>query len=142
MNTDADTVWSIEIKVEQFWTGNLFLETWSNRNLDDKASHAERGSRPGWMVSTRADLLASYFLDTDDLVVVPLFRLKRWAFGSGEEGGIYAWPEKRQARYAQANDTWGRCVPVEVLEREVGAKRMHVLQMALFPATPLQRFGR
>jgi hypothetical protein len=87
MNSDADTVWSVEIKVEQSWTGNLFLETWSNRNLDDKASHAERGCNPGWMFSTRADLLMSYFVDTDDLVVVPMFRLKRWAFGSGEAPG-------------------------------------------------------
>jgi hypothetical protein len=133
MNTDAETVWAIEVKVEQVWTGNLFLETWSNRNLDDKASHAERGCNPGWLLSTRADLLLNYFLDTDELVVVPVFRLKRWAFGSGEDGGIYAWPEKRQGRYLQANDTWGRCVPVDVIEREVGAKRLHVRQQTLFP---------
>ncbi len=133
MNTDPDTVWSIEIKVEQHWTGNLFLETWSNRNLESKASHAELGCNPGWMFSTRADLLLSHFLDTDDLVIVPMFRLKRWAFGSGEEGGVYAWPEKRQGRYAQANDSWGRCVPVDVIEREVGARRLHVRQLTLFP---------
>ncbi len=134
MNTDAETVWSIEIKVEQHWTGNLFLETWSNRNLDDKASHAKRGSNPGWLLSSRADLLLYYFLDTDDLVVVPVFRLKRWAFGSGEQGGVYQWPERRQGRYPQQNDTWGRLVPVEVIEREVGARRLHVQQMPLFPS--------
>lgn len=133
MNTDADTIWSIEIKVEQHRTGNLFLETWSNRNLDNKASHDERGCNPGWLLSSRADLLLYYFLDTDDLVIAPVFRLKRWAFGSGEEGGIYAWPEKRQNRYALANDNWGRCVPAGVIEREVGAKRMQVRQMPLFP---------
>lgn len=134
MNTGAETVWSVEIKVEQNWTGNLFLEAWSNRNLEDKASHAERGCNPGWLLSTGADLLMSYFLDTDDLVVVAMFRLKRWAFGSEDEGGVYAWPEKRQGRYAQRNDSWGRCVPVDVIEREVGAKRLHVRQMTLFPA--------
>jgi hypothetical protein len=132
MNTDASTVWALEIKVERSWTGNLFLETWSNRNLDNKASHAERGSAPGWLVTTRADLLLFYFLDSDDLVVAPTFRLKRWAFGSGEDGGVYGWPERRQRRYDQPNDTWGRVVPVDVLEREVGARRLHVRQMDMF----------
>ncbi len=112
--------------------GNLFLETWSNRNLEDKASHAERGTTPGWLVTTRADVLLFYFLDTDSAVALPVFRLKRWAFGSGEHGGVYAWPERRQRAYSQANDTWGRCVPVEVVEREVGAKRLSVRQMDLW----------
>ncbi len=79
-------MWAVEIKIEQAWTGNLFLETWSKRNLEDKASHAELGSAPGWLLKTRADLLLYYFLDTDDLVTLPVFRLKQWAFGSGEEG--------------------------------------------------------
>ena len=134
MNTDADTLRGLEIKVERHWTGNLFLETWSNRNLEDRDSHHERGSTPGWMVTSRADLLLFYFLDTDDLVSVPMLRLKRWAFGSGPQGGAYAWPEKQQGRYGQPNDTWGRCVPVEHLEREVGAKRTQVRQMTLLPA--------
>jgi hypothetical protein len=82
------------------------LETWSNLNLADREAHAERGSTSGWLVTSRADLLMVYFLDSDDLVTVtvPLSRLKRWAFGSGPQGGIYAWPEKPQGRYGQAND--------------------------------------
>jgi hypothetical protein len=132
VNTDDRTIWAVETKVEQAWTGNLFLETWSNRNLDDTASHAELGSAPGWLLKTRADPLLYDFLDTDGLVTLPLFRLKQWAFGSGEEGGICRWPEKRQGRYGQANDSWGRCVPVDVLERGVGAKRGKVRQMSLF----------
>lgn len=134
MNTDADTIRGLEIKVERSWTGNLFLETWSNRNLEDRDSHHERGSTPGWLVTSRADLVLFYFLDTDDLVTVPMLRLKRWAFGSGPQGGVYAWPEKQQGRYAQRNDTWGRCVPVEHLEREVGAKRSQVRQLSLLAA--------
>ena len=122
---------SLEIKVERHWTGNLFLETWSNLNLADRDSHYERGSTPGWLVTSRADLLLTYFLDNDDLVTVPFLRLKRWAFSSGPQGGVYAWPEKPQGRYGQLNDTWGRCVPVEHLVREVGAKRGQVRQMEL-----------
>jgi hypothetical protein len=132
INTEAGSVWAVEVKVEERWTGNLFLETWSNRNLEDRVSHAEHGSAPGWLLRIRADALLYYFLDTDDLVTVPVFRLKQWAFGSGEEGGIYRFPERRQGRYAQANDSWGRCVPVDVLEREVGAKRAKVRQGTLF----------
>lgn len=134
ISVDADTVRSLEIKVEQTWTGNLFLETWSNRNLEDRDSHYDRGSTPGWLVTSRADLVMFYFLDTDDLVTVQLLRLKRWAFGSGPQGGIYAWPEKPQGRYGQLNDTWGRCVPMGHLERVVGARRTQVRQMTLLPA--------
>ena len=133
INIDADTVRLLEVKIERHWTGNLFLETWSNLNLEDREAHAEHGSTPGWMVTSRADLLLFYFLDTDDLVTVPLLRLKRWAFGSGTEGGIYAWPEKRQGRFEQRNDSWGRCVPVEHLAAAVGAKRTHVRQLSLLP---------
>jgi hypothetical protein len=134
MSTDAETVRSLEIKVERHWTGNLFLETWSNRNLDDREQHNEHGSTPGWLVTSRADLLLFYFLDSDDLVTVPLLRLKRWAFGSGPQDGIYAWPERPPGRYGQRNDTWGRCVPVEHLERVVGALRTQVRQLGLLPA--------
>jgi hypothetical protein len=123
----------LEIKVEQRWSGNHFLETWSNRNLDDPDAHYDHGSTPGWLVTSRADLLLFYFLDSDDLVTVPLLRLKRWAFDSGPQDGVYAWPEKLQHRYGQRNDTWGRCVPVEHLEAAVGALRTKVRQLSMLP---------
>ena len=63
---------SLEIEIERHWTGNLFLETWSNRILDGRDACYEHGSMPGWLVTSRADLLMVYFLDSDDLVTVPL----------------------------------------------------------------------
>lgn len=132
LNTDANTLWAIEAKIERRWTGNLFLEIWSNRNLESKAAHAARGSTPGWLVTCRADLLAFYFLDSDDLIFVPVFRLKRWAFGSGPQAGVYGFPEKCQGRYAQLNDSWGRIVPVEVIAREVGVRRLNIRQGMLW----------
>ena len=61
INLDADTVRSLEIKVARHWTGNLFLETWSNLNLEDREAHAEHGSTPGWMVTSRRICSCSIF---------------------------------------------------------------------------------
>lgn len=133
VNTDADTVVAAEIKIEQRHTGNLFLETWSNRNLDDVGSHAERGCNPGWMVKLRADLLLYYFLDSDDLYSIPMFRLKKWAFGSRTSAPhIYEFREVSQSRYGQLNETVGRLVPIHILQNEVGLRHTKVRQLNLW----------
>lgn len=132
MNSDDETIHAIEIKIEARWTGRLFLETWSNRNLERRASHAERGSKPGWLVTQRADILMYYFLDTDILLALPLFRLQQWAFGAGSDAGfIYRYPELRQGKYDQLNDTWGRCVPVDSIEKALRVRRISVKQLPL-----------
>lgn len=113
-------LFSVEIKAEQRWTGNLFLETWSNLTTDDRQQHANRGTNPGWLVKMRADLLFYYFLDVDRLFVIDMFKLKRWAFGfTGQSGRIYLHREVAQGRYDQLNRTMGRVVPIEVLRREL-----------------------
>lgn len=127
-------IWSLELKAERRHTGNLFLETWSNRNLDDAGNHASRGSNPGWMLKTRADLLMYYFIDEDVLYVLSGLALKRWAFGYGEAAGhIYGFREIKQKKYQQANDTWGRLVSIDVLMREMQPppKRLSVAQLNL-----------
>lgn len=134
LNTVDEKLWAVEIKVEEKHTGNLFLETWSNRNLNDKSAHAERGSNPGWLVHCRADALLYYFLDTDDLYTINLFRLKRWAFGSSESAPhIYLHSEKPQSKYVQPNDTHGRVVPISVLHEEIssGIRHCKVRQLSL-----------
>lgn len=125
-NDTADRMWAVEIKAEEAnLYGNLFLETWSNRNLESPASHAERGSNQGWLHHCRADVLFYYFLDSDDLYVMQMFKLKQWAFGAGSTPGrIYEYPEKKQDKRAQRNDTWGRCVPIPALRRALGDKYM------------------
>jgi hypothetical protein len=40
--TGPGNVASVEIKSQRRWTGNLFLEVWSNKNLDDRGSHITR----------------------------------------------------------------------------------------------------
>lgn len=131
-NSDPDRVWTVEIKVEQKKTGNLFLEIFSNRNLDRRANHAERGINPGWMFKCRADLLFYYFIDTDDLYVISLFRLQRWAFGFDDTmGRIWRYSQKRQGKYQQLNDTWGAVVPIADLPSDL-IKHVHARQISLF----------
>lgn len=106
----------VECKIEQKYTGNLFLETWSNLSR----------FTTGWMFHTQADRIWYYFLDKNQLFVLNVEMLKRWAFGEkpfNEEDGnwqnganLYDWPEVRCKR-KQLNDSWGRLVPVEVLTK-------------------------
>jgi len=124
MNDREMTTWGVEFKIERKHTGNLFLETWSNL--------ARRN--PGWMVKLNADILLYYFLDYSRLYSIGVHKLVLWAFGNSSAfrnnervqgrspGRIYDFPERRQGRYTQKNDTWGRVVPVEILKKEVGIK--------------------
>ena len=131
--TGPGGVASVEIKNCRRWTGNLFLEVWSNRNLEDRASHVERGSTPGWLITCRADVVGFHFLDADTVLFLPLFRLQQWAFGNGDQPGrVYDFPERCQRRYQQLNDSWGRIVPIEVLAAEVGMKRATLRQGELW----------
>ncbi len=133
-NDRRGRMWAVELKAEQTHTGNLFLETWSNRNLDDSASHSMRGCNQGWLAKLQADLLFYYFIDLDRLYVADVFALKRWAFGHHDvDGRIYDFPERTQRRYAQKNDTVGRIVPIDVLRAEMAPplRRYTVAQLEL-----------
>lgn len=131
-NSDAERFYSVEVKIEARHTGNLFIEVFSNRNLDERGSHAERGINPGWIFKLRADLLFYYFVDSDDLYIIPLFRLQRWAFGSDDiPGKIWRYQQKRQSKYAQLNDTWGWIVPISDIPEAI-CKRVKARQISLF----------
>jgi len=107
-NSDCETVYSIEIKAEESNRyGNFFFETWSNRSR----------FKLGWIYTLSADLLLYHFIDDDMLFKIPFQKLKRWAFHSGR---IYDFEERRQSKYEQMNDTWGRCVPISVIIEELG----------------------
>jgi len=123
MNDRNMNVWGVEFKIEQAFTGNLFLETWSNLSR----------RTPGWMVNLNTDIVLYYFLDTGVMYSMGFRKLADWAFGKSDNyrngervancspGRIYEFPERKQRRRNQPNDTWGRLVPVVVLEREIGA---------------------
>ena len=137
MQTPDRRAWSVEVKVEERDDyGNLFLETWSNKNLDDADRRAQYGSNPGWLLKLRSDLLLYYFLDADKLCVMSLFRLQQWAFGCKDNGNVarlYDFKEKRQGRRMQANDSWGRCVPIQTLAQEVGLRIVYPRQLSWLP---------
>ena len=69
---DGDWSVSAEIKAEERFTGNLFLETWSNKVF------AYEYRRPGWMVTLGCDILLCYFLDKKRLYSIPFGRLWSW----------------------------------------------------------------
>lgn len=113
INTDAETLWSVELKADDTDYPRFFFETWSNKNLGSQRSHAARGSNPGWLLKSGAGLLLYHRLKFDELCVFNMLRLKRWAFGHGDEPAhLYEYRERLQAKSVQANDTWGRCVPL------------------------------
>lgn len=114
---------AVELKAEAKWTGNLFLELWSNRNLNNRDEHALLGSTPGWLVTLRADWLFYYFEDVDRLVVLDVFALKQWAFGTQDgDGRLWAFRVAVQAKRQQANDTVGHLVPVTKLCDELDGR--------------------
>lgn len=104
-NTHNGAIWAIEFKVEQRYTGNLFLETWSNLKVPGY-------NKPGWLVTLNTDILWYYFLDNGQLISLPFQRLKHWAL---VQGNVYRWPEKLQRKHEQRNHTYGRIVPISIL---------------------------
>lgn len=128
-------MFSVELKAEEDARETLFLETWSNLNTADKASFEARGSNPGWMLKSRAAFLFYHFLSTDDLFVFRLWRLHRWAFGDslerpGRAHRIHDFRRVTQRKRQQRNTTVGHSVPLAVLEREVGFRRVNLADLA------------
>lgn len=108
----------LELKCEERnkW-GNFFLETWSNKSFGR--------ARDGWMMTCNANTLLYYFLEDSQLFSIPFPQLWTWAFGdsAGDRRGNLLngrFEEKAQKRYEQLNATFGCCVPIEVIGKEVG----------------------
>lgn len=106
-NSDADTVVACEIKVEERWTGNVFLERWSNRPR----------WKAGWLETLSTDLLLYYFLESDQLLVLHFENLRRWLYNceSGCKPPSSNFPHVLQRKNAQLNQTWGYLVSVAVM---------------------------
>jgi hypothetical protein len=95
--------YTVELKVEvKNPYGNLFLETWSNKKWDN----------PGWFYKSHADLLLYVFLESKEVYLGSLDKIRGWAY---KENWETRWKEKKQGKYQQKNDTWGRPVPIRNL---------------------------
>lgn len=108
---------SVEVKTEAKWTGNLFLESWSNRTAEGKYR------RDGWLLTLHADVLLYLFLDAGAAVTLRVPDLRKWAL---DDGNLYRYKEtavKRSLEGEQLNMTVGFLVPVADLVAAVGAVR-------------------
>lgn len=117
-NSDDDTVWSIEIKAERRFTGNCFLEVWSNR----------KRNTPGWMETTRCDILLCHYLSNDSLYGFHFSQLREWFSEHGQQ-----YPLVEQRRYSQLNDTWGRLVRLRDIPKSITLGVWNPELMALTP---------
>jgi hypothetical protein len=114
------TTYSVELKVERSNRhGNFFLEIFSNKSADRP--------KPGWMMTCASDQLWYYFLAEDALHIINRRRLYNWAFGEGADapGRIGGFPLRAQQQREQLNLTVGACVPIAVVEAEVGFHLRH-----------------
>lgn len=127
-NTSSGTLWTIECKAELLNAhGNFFFESWSNK----------RQFNPGWLWKVQADYLLYHFLndedgyEQDEVYVINLFDLRTWLFETvNGRWRITRWPEKRQDKYEQLNDTWGYCVPIEAVLAGVKTSRRIALDVS------------
>jgi hypothetical protein len=133
-NNSANKMWTVELKADDTDCKNIYIETWSNRNLDIDTNRELGGRKPGWFLTLNADLLFYHFLKQDRLVTFSLPALQRWGFCKesrnwsepdyrGErtrlQGRLWDFRETKQKQWNQKNDTWGRPVPVATLLKEV-----------------------
>lgn len=100
----------LEIKTEKRHTGNLFIETWSNKSRN----------REGWIFTTQADYVLYHFQDRNVCYVLSMRRFRDFCFTSpskytGYAGRLFDYREVPQAKHEQKNDTWGRLVPIDDL---------------------------
>src|SRR5882724_1362383 len=89
---------AFEVKCEQQTTGNLFLETLSNKET----------GREGWFYTSQSDYVIYYFLDTNLVHSFSLAKARAWV--ESVAPGTYKVAE--QAKYEQRNTTVGILVPI------------------------------
>jgi hypothetical protein len=123
-NDKEENVWTAEAKTEEENKyENFFLETWSNLPTD--FDNIDR-KNPGWMIKLMADILMYYFKKNKTLYLIDFRRLCLWAFIPNEKHKcrIHDFPLKEQTKYNQKNKTFGHCVPISIIEQEVGFSKL------------------
>lgn len=104
LNTSENKFITVELKVESRHTGNLYIETWSNKNRLNQ----------GWLYKCKSDRLIYLFLDRPaEAYSVNVRKMQNWLFQTiNGKQRLWSFPEREQGKYKQLNDTWGVLVPV------------------------------
>ena len=105
MGTESNKYITIDLKIESRFTGNFFIETWSNKSRFNQ----------GWVYKCRSDRIFYYFLDKPEMLYsIVTEKFKEWLFASvGNKPRLFSFSEVKQSKYDQMNDTWGVIIPVE-----------------------------
>lgn len=109
-----------EVKAETRFTGNVFVETWSN--------WAEDPSRvtPGWASKIRGHFIFYVFVDKCILYMIPREPIMQWFWNNHDK-----YPERTQRKASQRNVTRGVLVPLrdieEVLSRS--GKNLRIIEL-------------
>lgn len=101
---------NVELKAEEEFTGNLFLEVVSNADLAPP--------RYGWLWTSAADELWYHFLDARKLYTCGLGVLRHWFLPDEGPQPIDRYRLMDQRKHVQANLTQGYPVPINVLLKE------------------------
>lgn len=91
-----------EVKAESRFTGNLFIETWSN--WADEPGKVT----PGWASKIKGHFIFYVFVDRQILYMIPREPLMEWFWNHHHE-----YPERTQKKAAQRNITRGVLVPIQ-----------------------------
>lgn len=105
-----------ETKIENRYTGNLFLETYSNKSKNI----------PGWMFKEQKAVFLWYaFIDKETCYIFDFNNLKKW-FKENHQN----YREISQGKYIQHNNTYGRIVPIIDL-KEAGLVEIEILDFKI-----------
>lgn len=101
--------YAVDFKIEEKFTGNFFIEWWSNRN--------PFRPNPGWAAKPKSKYVLYFFLSTSGLYTLDLQKLRAYLL-DGERWRAYT--EVPQGKYHQLNITTGLLVPVvDLIESRV-----------------------
>jgi len=99
----------VEVKTELRYTGNIFIETFSDKNRNV----------PGWIHPSRlknCGYILFFFLDVMLFYIFNLNQLKFWCYGPSLYGNNYRFEDYReveQKKYIQKNLTCGRLIHIQ-----------------------------
>jgi hypothetical protein len=126
---------NIEVKAERRHTGNLFIETWSNRCVETELR------RDGWIFTLHANWFLYVFLDREVTYLMDFPKLKEWC---QIEGNMYRYPEKPAAASldgTQRNMSIGHPVPIAAMREPVGIRAYHRTAAGLWAPLRCQEAG-